>query len=129
MDLEYTYIASAGSVVALLPSQDVAASGNGAWTKVAARGSAAVVLNAGAASAGTTPTLNVKLQEADDSSGTNSADIPGAAFAQVTNAALCALLTIRPGERKPYIRAVATLGGTSSPSFPASVSMLYLPSN
>ena len=127
MDLEQTYLASAGAVIALLASQDVAASANGNWNRVQARGTAVAILNAGAATAGTTPTLNVKLQHADDSTGTNAADISGAAFGQVTNAALCASLSIRPGELKPYIRAVATLGGTASPSFPASVTLLYLP--
>lgn len=127
-DLEYTYICGAGVVTALLSGRDVAASVNGPWTKIeSCRGDALAILNAGAATAGSSPTLDVKLQEADDSSGTNAADISGAAFAQVTNAAVCAGIPFTPAQRKPYIRAVATLGGTSSPSFPAAVSLLTLP--
>lgn len=67
-------------------------------------------INCGEAS-GTTPTLDVKLQESDDNA--TFSDIDGAAFSQLTG----------PGSEeihfrtnKRYVRAVATIGG-GTPSF------------
>ncbi len=68
------------------------------------------VLDCGAAS-GTTPTLDVKMQESDDNS--SFADISGATFAQLTAAGLKEL---HFQAKKRYVRAVATVAGTS-PSF------------
>jgi hypothetical protein len=60
---------------------------------------------------GTSPTLDVKIQESDD--GTTFTDISGAAFAQMS-ATGNQTLVFKTGKR--YVRAVATLGG-SSPVF------------
>lgn len=87
-------------------------------------GLAAVVLNS-AAGTGTSPTLDVKLQHSDDGS-TGWADITGAAFAQVTAAAASVQKkVIHAGEVKQYIRAVATIGGTT-PVFIFGVTILAL---
>lgn len=60
---------------------------------------------------GTSPTLDVKIQESAD--GSTWADIPGAAFARKT---AVAQETLYFATTKKYVRAVATIGGTS-PSF------------
>jgi hypothetical protein len=121
-------LAAAGVGQSLLPPGAIAANTNGTGVSLAGKkGTAAAILNCGAATAGTNPTMDVKLQESDDNS-TNWTDITGASFPQVTNAAKCNVISFRPGERKQYIRAVATIGGTSSPSFPVSCEILALPS-
>lgn len=67
---------------------------------------------------GTTPTLDVKLQDSDDN--TTFTDITGATFAQKT-AAGNEEIHFRTNKR--YVRAVATIGGTS-PSFTFAVLLL-----
>lgn len=74
-------------------------------------------LNVGAAS-GTTPTLDVKIQESDDDS--TYTDISGATFTQAT-AAITEEIHFRTSKR--YVRAVATIGGTT-PSFTFCVVLL-----
>lgn len=126
MDLQYTHLAAAGAVASLLGAADVTASGNGTGVKVAGmKGTAVAILNCGAATAGTNPTMDIKLQESDDNS-TNWTDVPSGAFTQVTTVAGVQAIPFRPGERKAYIRAVKTIGGTSSPSFPLSATLLSL---
>lgn len=61
---------------------------------------------------GTTPTLDVKLQESDTSGGTYT-DIAGATFAQKTAAGN---EVISFSARKRWLRAVYTIGGTT-PNF------------
>ncbi len=68
---------------------------------------------------GTTPTLDVKLQESDTSGGTYT-DIPGAAIAQVT--ASTKIDGIDAKRTKRWFRALATIAGTT-PSFALSVSL------
>jgi hypothetical protein len=75
------------------------------------------VLGIGAVT-GTSPTLDLKLQESADNS--TWADITGAAFAQ-QNAAGTNTLQVRTTKR--YVRAVATVGGTS-PNFAFGVYLL-----
>lgn len=69
------------------------------------------ILEVGAVS-GTTPTLDVKLQESTDNSSWS--DISGATFTQVT--AANQRQAIRCLRSKRYVRAVADVGGTT-PSF------------
>lgn len=71
---------------------------------------------------GTTPTLDVKIQDSADNS--VFADVAGAVFAQVTAAAnvLLAIALDMDAVRR-YIRAVATIGGTT-PSFTFSVHLV-----
>lgn len=79
-----------------------------------------VVLNNGTTS-GTSPTLDVKIQDSADNS--TFADVTGLTFTQVT-AALTNPVTLQVDPRavRRYIRAVATIGGTT-PSFACSVSV------
>jgi hypothetical protein len=89
-----------------------------------AEGEAIVILASDAASAGTDPTLDVKLQESSDNS--TFTDISGATFTQVTDAAQALeKITINTNDVKRYLRAVGTIGGTSSPAFTYSVALVY----
>ena len=89
-----------------------------------AEGEAIVILASDAASAGTNPTLDVKLQESSDNS--TFTDISGATFTQVTDAAQALeKITINTNDVKRYLRAVGTIGGTSSPAFTYSVALVY----
>lgn len=69
-------------------------------------------LEVGAVS-GTTPTLDVKVQESDTSGGTYT-DIPGAAFTQITAANKSQILDFKRSKR--FCRLLATIAGTT-PSF------------
>jgi hypothetical protein len=106
----------------LLPAATRTASANGTgvdlqkYTNPGGRAMKAV-LEVGTVT-GTSPTLDVKMQQSDDNS--TFADISGAAFAQVTAAGLSEL---HFQATKRYVRAVATIGGTS-PSFPCAVVIL-----
>lgn len=83
-----------------------------------------VILQSSAATAGTNPTLNVKLQHSDAIGGTY-ADITGATFAQLTAAAdVTQMITIKPSETGGFIRVVGTIGGTVTPTFGFGVSMI-----
>lgn len=73
------------------------------------------------AGSGTTPTQDVKLQDSADGS-TDWQDITGATFSQITDAAGAfeSIGVLINGARR-YVRAVATIAGTT-PSFAAGVS-------
>jgi hypothetical protein len=85
------------------------------------KGIAPVILDS-AAGTGTSPTLDVKIQDSADGS-TSWADVTGATFTQVINAASQQKIGLDLDATRGYIRAVATIGGTS-PSFTFSVSAL-----
>lgn len=78
------------------------------------------VLAAGAATAGSSPTLDVKITHCDTSGGTYT-DVTGAAFTQVTSTAGVQKLTVDKGVLKRYVKASWTIGGTSTPTFPFGV--------
>jgi len=89
-----------------------------------AEGEAIVILASDAASAGSSPTLDVKLQESANNS--DWSDISGATFTQVTDAAQALeKISINTNDVKRYLRAVGTIGGTSSPAFTYSVALVY----
>jgi hypothetical protein len=73
--------------------------------------------------AGVTPTLDVKIQDSADGS-TGWADVTGAAFPQVSTAQSPAIITLDVNACKQSIRTVATIGGTSTPSFIWSVNLI-----
>lgn len=83
-------------------------------------GDVAVVLDS-AAGTGTTPTLDVKLQDSADNS--SFADITGATFTQVTGTASQQKIVVNKDGAQRYVRAVATIAGTT-PSFTFSVNAL-----
>ena len=111
------------SVLSLLDPADRTATANGPAVDILDyEGYAAAILQS-AAGTGTTPTLDVKLQDSADGS-TGWADIAGAAFAQVTNAAASKqIVKFNASAARRYIRAVATVGGTT-PSFACAVSFI-----
>ena len=82
-------------------------------------GGAEATLDVGAAS-GTTPTLNVKLQDSEDDS--SFADIVGATFAEVTAANKIESIRFDVDAARRHVRAVATIAG-SSPSFACGVTL------
>jgi hypothetical protein len=83
-----------------------------------ADGNCFATLHIGAVS-GTTPTLDVKIQESDTSGGTYT-DISGAAFAQQT--ASNKWLAINFKRAKRFARGAVTIGG-STPSFTIAVAI------
>ena len=111
------------SVLSLLDPADRSATVNGSAADILDyEGHAAAILQS-AAGTGTTPTLDVKLQDSADGS-TGWADITGAAFTQVGNAAASAqVLKFNASAVKRHIRAVATVGGTT-PLFACAVSFV-----
>lgn len=123
------YLADVGTLLSLVPAQSIAATANGTGVDISNyQGNAAVILDAGAATAGSSPTLNVKLQSSADNS-TGWTDVTGGAFTQVTTVAGVQKLVIQPRNLNKYLRAVSTIGGTSSPAFPAAVHFLGLKQN
>jgi hypothetical protein len=77
-------------------------------------------INCAAATAGSSPTMDIKIQDSADNS--TFADVsPAIAATQVTTVDSIQQLAIDKRVVRRYIRAVATIGGTSSPSFPVSV--------
>jgi hypothetical protein len=83
-------------------------------------GLAVITLDAGAATAGTLPTLDVKITTCATSGGSYT-DVTGAAFTQVTTVAGVQTLTVDLDACKRYIKADWTIGGTVGPAFPFGV--------
>lgn len=87
-----------------------------------AEGEAIVILDSEAGS-GTSPTLDVKLQ--DSANNSDWSDISGATFTQVTDGgAGFEKISINCNDVRRYVRAVATLGGVT-PAFVFGVSLVY----
>jgi hypothetical protein len=86
-------------------------------------GPAQIILQSSAKTAGTDPTLNVKVQECATVGGTYT-DVVGAVFAEVTTADSTEMIAIKPDEQEPFMRVLCTIGGTSTPTFGFSVVML-----
>jgi len=105
-------------VVSFRP-QDLTVTGNGIGVDTSRFNSCSVVLEVGAVS-GSSPTLDIKIQESDDNS--SFSDVVGATFVQVTGADNSQELAVENlnTTRKKFLRAVATVAG-GSPSFIASV--------
>lgn len=103
----------------LFPSAARTATANGTGVDLQQYSGDVAVLLDSAAGTGTSPTLDVKLQDSADNS--TFADISGATFTQVTSAAAAQeKIVINKDAARRYVRAVATIGGTS-PSFTFSV--------
>ena len=113
-------------VASLLGADSRSASANGSSFDLQgsndAEGEAIVILDSEAGS-GASPTLDVKLQESANDS--DWSDISGATFTQVTDGgAGFEKISINTNDTERYLRAVATLGGTS-PVFVFGVSLVY----
>lgn len=98
----------------------------GAWVDVREyEGDIVITQDVGTVS-GTTPTLDGKIQDASDGSGTGAADVTGATFTQVTTADNVQKITIPAGSVQGWIRYVGTIAGTT-PSFTMGVHALSRP--
>lgn len=73
-------------------------------------GLCAAVVHVGAVG-GTNPTLDVKIQQSDDTVSGNFSDIAGATFAQQIAAGAPVIINFQ--RNKPYLRMVGTIAGTS----------------
>jgi hypothetical protein len=104
------------SVLDILPVAAVTSSGNGTGVDLQQyAGQVAIVLDAHNV-AGTTPTMDVKVQDSADNS--SFADIsPSVAFTQVTTTDSVQKLVVNKDNLRRYIRVVKTIGGTSSPQY------------
>ena len=83
-----------------------------------------LILQSSAATAGTTPTLIVKLETSDivDSA---FGDVAGVVFTTVTAAAdLTQMLTVQIGDLKRFVRVVGTIAGTETPTYGFGVTMV-----
>lgn len=100
------------TVLDLIPAATVTTTGNGSSVDLQAyTGQIAFVLDAHNVS-GTTPTLDIKIQDSADNS--SFADVsPSVAFTQVTTTDSVQKLVVDKGALRRYIRAVKTAGGTS----------------
>ena len=85
-------------------------------------GPVTVVVNAGAF-AGTSPTLDAKVQESSDNS--TYTDVTGATMTQLTASGVGTILCIV--HTKQYLRVVATVGGSSTPTVYASAVLFGQP--
>lgn len=115
-----------GEVTAEVLVASQAAAANVTGTGIVIRdyiGKLAVVMNAGAATAGTTPTLDVYLQSSPDSNTSNYTNA-NISFTQVTNVAGVQKASVDTALVGPYLRALAVVGGTNSPSFPVSLTVV-----
>lgn len=113
----------ANALVELIPAQAATSTVTGSAVDVQDyRGKVKVIL-ATSIGGGTTPTLNVKLQDSADGS-TGWADISGATFTEVTDSAdATESIGVVLDSSKRYIRAVGTIAGTS-PTYSFAVVMV-----
>lgn len=87
-------------------------------------GKGQVILSTSAATAGTSPTLNVKLTESATSGGSYT-DVASGAFEEVTDAAdSTQMIPIDFAASKGFLKVVGTIGGTSTPTFGFSVTIV-----
>ena len=84
-------------------------------------GDVLLVLNC-AAGTGSSPTLDIKVQDSDETGGTYG-DLSGATFTQVTTSASVQTLEVNKDECKRFIKLVQTVGG-SSPVFVYGISLI-----
>jgi hypothetical protein len=79
-------------------------------------GKGKIVAMSAPATAGTNPTLNIKVQ--DSANNSDFADVSGMTFTQVTGAAdLIEAIPVEFNAIRRYVRIVGTIGGTDTPAF------------
>jgi len=84
-------------------------------------GKGQIIFTSSAATAGVTPTLNVKIQDATTSGGSY-ADVTGAVFTEVTGAAdTTQMIPFDFSACRGFIKVIATIAGTETPTFGFSV--------
>jgi len=116
-------IVDISSLVSLLPTAAHAATVNGASVEMHRHSGRAALVLESAAGTGTSPTLDVSLEDSDD--GVSWA-ATGVAFAQVTTVASRQMLGVDVDSLRRHVRARAVIGGTG-PSFTFAVIALVCP--
>ena len=108
------------SFLALIPAADVAATANGSpFDLVNYVGDIAIRADIGGNTAGTSPTLALVIKESTDNSNwTNAANVT---FTGSTGNAIAQVVSYDTRAHGRYMRVDKTIGGTNTPSFPASV--------
>lgn len=106
----------------LTPSVSVAANTNSLnFDLLPYQGAVGVILNGGAASAGTNPVLQAAIYDSADNS--TFAAITNATFTNVTNANSLQVYDLDTRTARRYMRVVMTVSGTNSPAFPVGLSV------
>lgn len=113
------------SVLRLIVAGTYTTTETGTGVDLSALEGIAVAILDSSAGADTDPTLNVKLQD-DPAVGGTYADIPGATFVEVddTVGGSTQIITFDVSAAKGFVRAVGTIGGTGSPTFDFSVTVV-----
>lgn len=111
------------TAVNLLPTAARTTTANGTGVDMQARRGTALVVLDSAAGSGTTPTLDLKLQDSADNS--TFADIAGATFTQVAGVASRQSIVVNVDGTARYWRAVSTIAG-DTPSFTFSLNAIAL---
>jgi len=100
------------NIIQVIPCQNATSTVTGPGVDIRNYTGTLQVVFASSVFGGTTPTCNVKLQDSPDNSAWS--DISGATFSEVTDAAdLTQMISIKADEQARYVRAIATLAGTS----------------
>lgn len=116
------------TVTQLLLNASVTADANGTAIDLKDyEGDAAVVCNVGTPTAGSSPTMDIKLQDSADNS--SFADVSGKAITQVTTPGGTQTILFNTNEVRRYVRHVIDIGGTSSPAFPVAITFLGVKKN
>ena len=106
------------SFLAVSPVAAIAATANGTPVDLQGYiGNLALRVDAGNATAGTNPTLDLVIKESTDNSNWSNAN---ASFTQIT-AVTSQVLSYDTRAHGRYMRVDRTIGGTNSPSFPVSI--------
>jgi hypothetical protein len=104
------------NVITLIPMASVLATANGTGVDITDYVGELKLVLACKNTAGTTPTLDITIEESDVS-GSGYTAVTGGAFTQVTDAgtsaAVVLTLNLNAPSLKKYIRAVKTIGGTA----------------
>lgn len=83
-------------------------------------GNITLALNVGTATAGTSPTIDMRVMYSAESNGANAVN-QNIAFTQVTAAGIQTINVDKRALGGRYIKLVGTIGGTNSPSYPIGV--------
>lgn len=120
-------LAQAG-VLELIEAGTYTTTETGTGVDVSAWEGIGIAVLSSAAGGGTTPTLDVKLQDCDTVGGTY-ADIPGATFTQVDDTAggSVEVITFDVSAAMGFVLAVGTIAGGGGQTFDFSVTVLGIP--
>jgi hypothetical protein len=105
-------------ILDLVPAAAVTSDGNGTGVDLQQLSGELAIIADVSAGTGTSPTLDLKVQESDDNS--TFTDVSGGAFTQVAGSASVQKISLNKDELKRYIRIAKDVGGTT-PSFSVSV--------